>query len=392
MLVKCKTRARQESFYLWNEFPQILSQVGHTQHCLGKGRRKRLGLRKKAVLASAIVIVLLVNVYFLFFLPAGPAETYAEEKGLSNEVVEKLKVFDSDQTLNQSEIAFIDYLSGFKESLQQKIIDGFISDRKLSSQEAKQIDFLKQFPVEEQTKCIENGSFADLDWDGDNYSNYFEKFIAGTPYDVKNEVYVIFLSSAGPEYKPLTEMYDFLTGVAKIQEDHVHWFYLQNNNSTNLEVAINAVSQKATKNDAVLVILDGGGLEGTFNFYHGGTDAASYKSINDKLSTIDSRAMIIPIDACHSGSAIPYLESVSKPRIILTTCSAKEKSDFIFSYEFLQAFRNKSADKNGNGYVSVGEAADYAKRIMTFPTANPQISDTNNLGPNLYLIEFEVGK
>lgn len=346
--------------------------------------------------------------------PFGPfihnsAIKYAIDRGMTDTNLIKMFLPMEADGLDSGEKAFMDYVTGFDAPLQQKVVDGFLSDGRLSSDEVHQIEFLKQFPKTEQVGFIESGKFADFNWDGDTYTNYFEKFIAGTPYDVKNEVYVIFSTSASVNYKDVTEMYSFLIETAKIQEDHIYGFHSEPGdpsdiahyktnpyglhyktvNPKNLEDAINTVSQKAGKNDTVLVILNGGGLEGYFFPYHDG-DSVSYQWINDKLGKIDSKATIIPILACHSGSAIPYLEDRNKPRIILTNSAAKETSDFGIDYEFLQAFMNKSADKDGNGYVSVGEAAEYAKNVGISHNTHPQLSDINNLGPNLYLVEFEV--
>ena len=60
--------------------------------------------------------------------------------------------------------------------------------------------------------------------------------------------------------------------------------------------------------------------------------------------------------------------------------------------DFVRAFTNTLADKDGNHYVSIGEAAEYAKieNTYTFPEETPQISDPNSLGSSSYLIELKL--
>ena len=48
------------------------------------------------------------------------------------------------------------------------------------------------------------------------------------------------------------------------------------------------------------------------------------------------------------------------------------------------------ADTNGNGYVSIGEAADYAKMVKVRGRSTPQIR--NNLGASSYLVEYQFSK
>jgi hypothetical protein len=152
------------------------------------GEKVGLGLKKIEVLAIILVIVLLIAGYYVFRLyveytppemAISPTETYGREKGLSNGVIVKLKsAFDWDQTLRQDEADFIDYISGFNEEQQHKIVDAFLADKLFHAEEHHQIQFLSMFNKEEQVRIVENGSFANLDWDGDNMNNYFEKEIS----------------------------------------------------------------------------------------------------------------------------------------------------------------------------------------------------------------------
>jgi hypothetical protein len=69
----------------------------------------------------------------------------------------------------------------------------FLSDKILSPDEKDQIKFLASFPKEELLKLIGNGSFVNTDMDGDGMNNYFEKEIAGLPWNVYNGRYILLL-------------------------------------------------------------------------------------------------------------------------------------------------------------------------------------------------------
>lgn len=260
------------------------------------------------------------------------------------------------------------------------------------SEIGKQAQFLAIIPEQEYQKVVEDGKVADFNWDDDYGSNYFEKFIAGTPVNVKNDRYVIMSTYPGMEFEDVQSMNEFLREVAKIPNENIYQFNLQENNSKNLKDAIDSISETVDENDTVLVILDGEGLENRFFFYDG--EDVSYQWVDDQLNKIDDgpngpRAMIVSLEACFSGSAIPYLEKDNKPRVLLTSSSAENKSEFGTSCEFLKTFSNSAADKDRNGYVSIGEAAEYTRKNRPY---DPQLSDVGNIGKDLYLTELEIKK
>ena len=87
----------------------------------------------------------------------------------------------------------VDYASNFEKPLQEKILKGFLFDNIITKDEIYQIKFLEQLSKEEQLKLIRNGKFVDVDIDNDRMSNYFEKVIAGLPWDIRNERYALLL-------------------------------------------------------------------------------------------------------------------------------------------------------------------------------------------------------
>ena len=77
-------------------------------------------------------------------------------------------------------------------------------------------------------------------------------------------------------------------------------------------------------------------------------------------------------------------------RIILTSGTEKQETGFGIGHEFLKAFSNTSADLDKNEYVSIGEAAEYAKKVRTVENTSPQISDVSGIGKTSYLFEQNV--
>ena len=171
----------------------------------------------------------------------------------------------------------------------------------------------------------------------------------------------------------------------------------QKNNSEIFTEAIDDISKKTDVNDIVFIHLGGHGDKGRFQFKED-EKVVSYQWMNEKLEKINSKFMIVNVASCYSGSAIEYLESNN--RIIGTVCSADELGTFGWSANILKAFSNPMADKNGNHFVSIGEAHDWAQSENTIydpldpdnPGKNhhPQISDLSNLGQTTYLVEYQL--
>lgn len=258
-----------------------------------------------------------------------------------------------------------------------------------SPEAVKQGLFLSVVSDQEYQKIEQDGNLSNFNIDGDFWSNYFEQLINGTPYNVPNDIYVIMLTQAGRDYWPVDEMYKFFEEKMKLPAENMYCFSRENNNPENLEAAFNDIAKKADKNDTIIGILNGEGVQNTFAFYNS-IGRVPYQWIKEKADIVDSGLNVIILDTCYSGSAIKHLESSNKPKIILTSGSAGQKTAFGISHEFLKAFSNKVADKDGNNYVSFGEAAEHAKEVMTFENETPQLSDKNNLGPSSYLIELEL--
>jgi hypothetical protein len=272
----------------------------------------------------------------------------------------------------------------------------------VSLDEVKQAKFLSVISEEEYERLADEGNLLNYNLDGDLWSNYFEEVVNHTPYNVSNNIHVVLFTAAGREYEPVDQMYRFFEEIMELPEENLHAYCLEDNNQNNFWVVSNAVKKVVDENDIALILLGGEGAVGYFGFYGLSPGSVPYSWIAERLININSMVQILIIDSCHSGSAIPYLESFDVPRIILTGSTAEQTDSFGTGREFLQSFLDMGADKNGDGYVSIGEAVEYAKQKRTFvdpddpdnphKNSTPQISDRNNIGSDLYLIEYEVSK
>jgi hypothetical protein len=161
----------------------------------------------------------------------------------------------------------IDYASNFEKPIQEKILKGFLADNIITKDEIYQIKFLEQLPKEEQLKLIKNGKFIDTDIDNDRMSNYFEKVIAGLPWDVRNERYALLLyTGSATDILSTAGIKKFLIEDMKFMSQNV--IYLQGSNATfdNFKNAILQLENKITENDIVYISLFGHGSEGFFCF------------------------------------------------------------------------------------------------------------------------------
>lgn len=264
---------------------------------------------------------------------------------------------------------------------------------------AEQWKFLQTLSDDEYQQLESKGLLLNNNLDGDHWTNYFEVTFSNTPYDVKNDVYVILMTLDGREFENVDKMNKFFEETMKLPPENIHSFSGEDNNPENWENAVNDIAQKSDENDVVFINLGGHGDMDIFYFYT--EEGVHYQWINETLDKIESKLMFVANEACHSGSSIKYLEGSN--RIILTQCSANEslpeRVEVGVCCDCLYAFCNSSADIDGNCCVSIGEAAEYAKEagIWENPTSpwhgrHPEISDIGNLGQTCYFLEYRLGE
>jgi len=169
---------------------------------------------------------------------------------------------------------FIDYLSGFDQDLQLKLVNSFMPDGNISSDEANQIKFLSGFSHQDQVQMIDNSSFANFDWDGDGMCNYFEQAVNHSPYDVYNGRYALLIDTATPADLPLEQsdadcMYNFLVVNEKVPSQNVIKLTGPFATITNFKSAVLNLSEKVSKNDFVYIALSGHGNFDDFGFNDG---------------------------------------------------------------------------------------------------------------------------
>ena len=303
------------------------------------------------------------------------------------------------------------YLSKFEDDLQNKISTAFLTDGKVSSAEAHQMDFLDTFSEAEQIEFVENGKFANCDWDGDNMNNYFEKEIAHLPYEVHNGRYAILVDTFDTYEFYGWEMYEFLIKEQNILPLNIYNLIYTNATITNFEQATEELAQKVNRNDLLLVILDGHGSSGSicFNDGYGNNQNATagmlYKEIDTYLDRINSYATIIAPSTCYAKSSFEPLKEGPSPRIVVTL-----HRDWLFSpsikytngqieampkqYDYIAP---KDYDIDGNGYVSIKESFETMMSAMKrYFFIHPEganvygIMDPNNIASSLYLGDFEI--
>ena len=100
------------------------------------------------------------------------------------------------------------------------------------------------------------------------------------------------------------------------QEDHIKTYFYEEATKTNLLNGIKWLSENAEPADTVLIFLNDHGSEGKYWLYPY-DKFITYQRLNFEINKIKSQSMGIIVNACYSGSAIPYLEK--EGRVITTT-------------------------------------------------------------------------
>jgi len=275
-------------------------------------------------------------------------------------------------------------------TIQKAIVNGFLSDKILTPDEKDQIKFLASFPKEEILKLIGNGSYVNTDMDGDGMNNYFEKEIAGLPWNVYNGRYALILYT-GNATGILThaDLRKFLIEDMKFSPQNV--VYLQGSNATfeNFKNAILQWENKVNKSDIVYISLFGHGDVGIFQF--GDKKIVRYEEIDKYIDKLKPMKMLVVITACKVWSAVEPLKEGPSPRIVFT------QDDIYFtqiSRRFPRGFyapEPEAFDLDRNGYVSLAEIFKVIDDIMVkYGGDRPIISDPHNLAPTFYLGDLRV--
>ena len=152
------------------------------------------------------------------------------------------------------------------------------------------------------------------------------------------------------------------------EESHV--MLIKQNSSDALFDALNWLKNNAGGDDTILFYFSGHGYNGGISV----GEKISYEMLNKRLNNISCKGMLIVLDACHSGSAIPFLKK--QGRVIITSCHGDETSGY-FSEAFINAL-SIASDCNGNldGTISAEEIFSYIMNDWQIESYTPQIKDS----------------
>jgi hypothetical protein len=274
-------------------------------------------------------------------------------------------------------------------TIQKAIVNGFLSDKILTPEEKDQIKFLASFPKEEILKLIGNGSYVNTDMDGDGMNNYFEKEIAGLPWNVYNGRYILLLCTHKGEYY-IPEIRKFFITHYKCLPQNVVELIDSNATFNNFAKTISDWEHKVTKNDIVFIQLVGHGNVGIFEF---NDKVVKYEEINEYLNKLQPMKFLIDIGACYGESAFPILKNGPSPRAITRPLNALYFTQLVPTPGRIHyAPEPEGFDLDGNGYVSVAEIIDVQNNIyktMHYGT-NVLTEDPYNLLPKFYLGDLRV--
>ncbi|RLF45334.1 MAG: hypothetical protein DRN17_02765 [Thermoplasmata archaeon] len=166
--------------------------------------------------------------------------------------------------------------------------------------------------------------------------------------------------------------------------DDEHIKLIEENSSRAFFNAIDWFTARADKGDIIFFYFSGHGYDGGIIT---GENKISYGEFNEELNKIKCRGMLVVIDACHSGSAIPLLQK--EGRVIITSCYGNETSGY-FSEPFVNAL-GVAADCNGNLDCSVTAEEIFSYIVSDWNAGGytPQMED--GYAGNLSLLSAHIG-
>jgi hypothetical protein len=225
--------------------------------------------------------------------------------------------------------------------------------------------------------------------DNDGMNNYFEKEIAGLPWNVYNGRYILLL---GTEESYARKFRDFFITHYKCLPQNVVELVGPNATFTNFAKTISDWEHKVTKNDIVFINLRGHGNVGIFQF---SDRVVNYQEINEHLTKLQPMKLWIGINACFGESAFPILKYGPSPRVITQGLNMVYFTQLVPTPQLGRedyAPEPEGFDLNKNGYVSVAEIIDVQKYIYETKNYGSKVlvEDPYNLLPKLYLGDLRV--
>lgn len=344
-----------------------------------------------------------------------PATIYAIKQGLPRTLISKINPLGNDGNLSEWEKYIIDhytelppiyidwivekavkrkiltkweeYIVNNVDRLPARFIEEILKDKQVSYEEFMQSRFLGRFDKE---YLEENGEWInDPDLDDDGFTNEFEvNFLFMDPY-THNGRFAILTCSEGlpPSWKEQVESIEEFLRLNGFKEENIYKLYNGDMTFQNFEQIINIVATKSNEDDLILLLLAGHGRKNEIYFSEGWV---SYESIRGVLMRLKTRTQILIIDACYSGTAIPFLKSEN--RVVIASSREDEETYRGTLFYIFSAMTDESCDLNNDKYCSLLEAFYGAKTMIESRFENhPQISN-EALAEKIYVVEFYLRK
>jgi len=223
-------------------------------------------------------------------------------------------------------------------------------------------------PIEPTEPSLPSELF--LDSDGDGFNDWFEMNIAHYDPSIPNDRYFILFYRVmdALEYDPegtiesrgLDLPIQFLTEKGNVPSENIIRLTQEEATTSALKNTIEQVAKKSDENDLVYVQISahGNGSGSTLTTVSFLADKwIKYTTFNEWLDQIEAKAVILTISSCGCEKAVSVLKKGSCPRVI-----------YLYgNYMFIKTLGAKLdcaeiADNrygNNDGYVSIGEMADY---------------------------------
>jgi hypothetical protein len=228
--------------------------------------------------------------------------------------------------------------------------------------------------------------------DGDGMNNYFEKEIAGLPWNVYNGRYILLLETAEEALLWLRMERKFFITHYKCLPQNVVMLIGSNATFTNFVRTISDWEHKVTKNDIIFIHFGGHGHVGIFLF---SDRIVNYQEINEHLNKLQPMKFLIDITACYGESSFPILKNAPSPRVITSCLNTIYFTQLIPTPKLGRvdyAPEPEGFDLDKNGYVSVAEIMDVQRYIYETKHYGGIVpyEDPYNLLPNFYLGDLRV--
>ena len=316
---------------------------------------------------------------------------YARSKGLSDDIISKIKNADDNNVLDAKEKTMIDFLATIDSYHQHQVVDAVYKDGILSYDEADNMTFLSHLPKDQAATIIESGDADNCDLDGDNINNIAEQTF-GMPWDVYNPRYALLVDPL-EDTTGAKNMKTFLIEDQKFLPENVISLEYKNATLKNLNNAASELSHKVNKDSMVFIVLNGHGGDEVFCLNDGqgnnqtGKAIISAYDLDNIFDPIKAGKTFITIGACLGQTLLEPLKNGLTPRAVTNT----DPAYFVATskrYEGFGALPSPSSyDKDKNGYNSLGEVVRMAQINLTEKndTGIPNIVDTDNIADSFYL-------